>query len=289
MNRRYKTHNEPFINYAYQRLKRSTEEERSLLTMQERKMFASDKALNIFCKQETKEKIDMILTKIGVEWVQVYGDNPDDICSSVVNCWEQYSWPRKKLDVIRTMVESNIFATGSREHMLSLHMASVNSATKNYSVSQYAQEMVESGKLYNKMKTYAEEMDEAKEAQDEFSRLLVAQMNSFRWVRENLGMTPEELNIMCVLFQNRNITLFYYELLDGIEMAGNYVFIGRFMSSLADKKYVTHDAEDNKPKTFKPKTCFMINSLGIERVVRYHRYIHEITFGRKKKRNNKLY
>ncbi len=283
MQARFKAHNQQLSNYAYVRLKAATPEEKARLTPEERQIFRSDLSLDKFCRTASKEELECTLTKIGVQWVQIFANNTDDILGMVDNSFEQASFPLKRRDLIQKMVESNIFITNSNSQMVGLQIAAQLSHSEAYQTSQYAKEIIRNGKLFKQ--AYKDVQGrEAEMAYETYTTLLCNQINSFDWVEENLNVNQNELMILSILFKQRNKAINQSQIAEYIQFTNRNKYVGKFLNSLEIKGYVQSDGEPGRNKHFMKKVCFIITSLGIAQIIKYHNYMHEITFGKKKKR-----
>ena len=280
---KYKTHNQAFVNYAYHRLKCSTKEERERLSIDEQTMFKNDTTLDRFCRTQPKEHLDYLLTKIGVQWVQIYGNSHDDILDLATNSFEQSSFPQKRADLISQMAERQIFVTNSSAQMVSLQIAAQNSHSKVYSISLQAREMILSRKLFKHAEMEVEGI-EAEAAYEDFTRMLCNMLNSFFWIEENMNISHEEMMILSILFNHRTRAMSKVQIQGYFHLSKSATYVGKHLEKLIAKNYVTSDIETNRNKHFQKKACYIISSLGIASMIKYHNYIHEISFGKKKRR-----
>jgi len=280
---RFKAHNQQLSNYAYARLKAATPEEKERLTPEERQIFRSDLSLDKFCRTASKEELECILTQIGVQWVQIFANNPEDILGIAVNSFEQASFPMKMKDLIDKMSKNNIFITNSNSQMVGLQIAGQLSHSKAYQISQYAKEIIRNGKLFKHAMKEVEGI-EAERAYDDYTTLLCNQINSFDWVEANLNVNQNELMILSILFKHRNKAINLAQIANYIQFTSRGKYVGKYLNALEKKEYIRSDGEPGRNKHFMKKVCYIISSLGIAQVVKYHNYMHEITFGKKKRR-----
>lgn len=276
MNRRHIIHNQPFIEYCYRRLSACSEEDLGKLDHAERKYFASPEALHRFVKLASKEQLDLMLTKIGVEWVQVYGPDEAAIADCIFSTFDTYRFPEKRKDVTERMSEDKVFATGSREAMMSLHMAAQNAHTKTYNMSQRAEELIKIGKTFNAMPTYAEHMDEAYLAYDKMNRILKLQLASFGWVRDHIGINIEELRVLSVLFDRRKTGLDYAAISSDGGTDNKWAKMKKTIKTLSDKRLIISDLPKGTMKMPKTNCYFLISEKGIEKMIKYRNYIHDL-------------
>lgn len=277
MHRRYLIHNPSFSEFVYRYLTKVSEQQMKFLDDDERKIFASEKNIHYFCENSPKEKIDLLLTKLGIPWVQMYGPNEEAISHGLFASFNQWEYPQKRLDAIEVIAKEGVFVTGSAELMLAAQMTAQNCSTKVYHINQFAIDLQKRIGGFNKMRSIADDYADGAQAYTDFSRLVLEQLNSFDWALQELNLTQNEIRILLSLFTNRTSAKTLTDIAEGTRVGGAKAYLKKHLEELLKKKMVVGD--DKQPgKLKKSHTYYMLTSLGVREVTRYVEHLHKITF-----------
>lgn len=265
-------YNKYFSEFCY-RVFRNAEESRVMQLPQDyQKHFASAEALLKFSNNASKEELDFVLSLLGVPWVQVYGPSLETITDAVLHTTLDVSdFPEMRQDLAARLAEDHIYATGSREAMMSLQMAATLSHTDAYSLSLRAQEMVLLGKKADWRVRGKDVTQEGTEAYMILNELLFLHLSSIWWAENNCDLKMHELAILSYLFQYKNKPVPYTQLFNVMKAMFSVATISVNLKKLSALRLIVSD----KKGKLSDKT-YLITALGIERIIKHRNFVHDL-------------
>lgn len=278
-NRRYHIHIPSFSEYAYRILCGLSEQQKQDLHEDEQKIVSSPRNISKFTAHEPFEKILLLLTKIGYEWVLMMGPTEEAIEKAHFVTFNQYDFDQKRADAINATAREQVCAASSHQVMLTAHMCAQNCQTSVYNLSQYSKDLVAAGRSFNKMKTTDEELQESSDAYQLMNRILSVQLNSMDWVLSTLQLDQQELRILSILFDRQNSARSQQEISEGSQLNGKKAYLKKYLDKLQDAGLITSDRGTNGRVKSK-NHYYLITGKGIEKMMKYRMYIHKKTFNK---------
>jgi len=278
-NRRYHIHIPSFSEYAYRMLMGLSEQQKLQLHEDEQKIVSSARNISKFTAHEPFEKILLLLTKVGYEWVLLMGPTKEAIEQVHFATFNQYDFESKRVDAINAAARERVCAASSHQVMLTAHMCAQNCQTSVYNLSQYSKDLVKAGRSFNKMKTTDEELQEATESYQYMNRVLCAQLNSMDWALNTLGLDQQELRILSILFDKQTSARSQQEISEGAQLKGKKAYLKKYLDKLQADGLITSD-KDNSGRIKTRNHYYLITGKGIEKMMKYRLYIHKKTFNK---------
>lgn len=124
--RKTRYYNDPTINkYAYAILVNLTSAQKELLNSKELYSIRDRTAIRSFAHSVSQERIDILLTKVGIKVARVYYA-PDKLNAQVAKMLTTSTAWRKPLQVVEDIHRQNFFVVAERDIAHSLSMMSMN-------------------------------------------------------------------------------------------------------------------------------------------------------------------
>lgn len=284
-NRRHLIYIPSFSEYAYREIKRANATQRQNLSDADMKILRDDASLRKFVHQAPMEHIDVILTKLGKTWDKRYYDvevDADDIEQLTIN---QFRSPGQRLQAIEKEAKDHVYHMSSMDVMLSAHMASQNVHSNVYEISAKSRMAVNYVRALKTIKKpYSEQIQEAEEANDILNKLLLNQLNSMDWALKTLGLQQVDIRILASLFQKRHAALTMQDISKDTYFDGSRQYLKKNVEKLQEDGLIMSDANSGRElrkdkKKYGQRTFYMITTKGVDKMMKYRNYLHEITFG----------
>lgn len=286
--RQYLIHLPSFSDFVYRSMVNSNATQRRELSDFEVKHFASESAMSKFCENAPLEHLLQVLTKIGVRWdIRTYESKQvaDQIEFLAVN---QYQHEDQRLDIVEKLLDNNAMYMTAENIMLSAYMCAQNTQSRVYQLSTEARHMAQRTKnLKKKKRTYEEDVEEAESALADLNLLLLNQLNTFDWVKQNLDLAQHELRVLAALFVKRTSAISMQDLMAMTLLEGSQAYLGKTLDGMVGKGIILSDLKHgpklqvSKGKKSPKKTFYMISNLGIQKMMKYTMHMYELTFFKK--------
>lgn len=244
------------------------------------KAFKDHTTILKFCKHSTHDKLKLILTKMGLKWIEIWATEEEHIEFALGSTVDQNDIPEKRVDAINAIAEKSMWINSDREFTLG-YMLAQNSNSDIYKTSATTKEITHLAKKYNKrlQATIDDEVAESKAAYDYLNKLLLMQLNSIEWAKDVLGLEQTELRILSALFDKKNSALTAEEI--NTQLKDKHVKLTVYMrhviDGLVERKLVLEDRSESK-RAYAKKTFYIITSLGIKKMIEYRNFVHKMAF-----------
>lgn len=282
-NRRHLIYIESLSKYAFRVLRGLTSAQKEKFTPAEIKATGGEAVTWTTVNKEPMEHLLLLLTKAGKQWdLRIY-DEEEDADMAEISAINQFHYPEKRLDLIDTMAKKELYYLSSSDVMLSASMCAQNSHTKVYDLSNTMRAAVKVTRGIARVKVpFHDQVKEAHETVDKLNRLLLNQLNSFDWAKSALGVTANEIRILCVLFAKKDGAMTMQDIAKGTVIEGKQVYLKKFIDKLLKSGLILSD-QKHGIKTQGRKgvlpVYYLISSKGLGVIREYHNYVHKLTFG----------
>lgn len=267
----------------------STPAERQWVDDRDQHWFASEVKMKCFCHENPLEHLLWMLTALGKPWdLRTYTskEDADRIEYLAVN---QYQHPDQQMDIIEAEIKNKMHYLTAENVMLSAAMCARNSHSRVYTLSVGARDAADRVRSFRSKapKSHDEQMLDATNAQKDLNRLLLNQLNSFDWAKTHLDLAQHELRVLCALFDKMSGALSLQDLAKDTILEGSMSYLGKTCDRLQERGLIVSDLlhgpklQVSKGKKSPKKTFYMITHLGIQKMMQYRNYLHEITFFKK--------
>ena len=208
MARKTRYYNDPAFNkWLYTVLTDLTPAQKGLLNDKELYSIRDHTAIKRFVNSAPQERIDILLTKIGIRVARVYYATGKLNAQVVKDTYTQYHNKFKQLDVIEEMLRQDFFVVSDRNIALCLSLMSMNCHSGFYAENQELRTVVKNVSLLQPKPFGSPALNvsqrEAEEGLTHLSRLLFASMSIEAYLKGKYGLTPADLVILLLLFYHR--------------------------------------------------------------------------------------
>jgi hypothetical protein len=264
--------------YTYRVLNSITPDQKENLTIDELKIFESDYTLQKFSKESTIDYRGYLMAKMGVSWtLQFYRDH-EDVEMLEFLTKDQYEYPFKRMDITESTSGHDVCVISSREAMIYSHMLSQNCTTQVYAISEFSKRMAQKMKDVKILTNWDSEVVDVTEGHETFNDILLEQLNSLSYAQQILGLDEADLRILCALFKKRNSAIKMNQVAELTKSKGRKMYFRKNMMGLLERKLVLCDVKDLK-KVWANSVYFMITEGGIDKVMKYQKFVYRNTFG----------
>lgn len=268
------THNPPYAEFVFFCMATATQEQINSLNHNERKHFLNDKTMRRFAENESENRRDFMLTRLGITSIRIYGpvDNIPAVDEALKRSKEMFK-EKNRPEVMKEMAEGKVFAIGSKDVMFSCQLAEMNSQSQvfrfNYQYSRMQQKLMDARLVTHNMSF----IDGAK-ALDELTKISLSILCNEDMAESVCGVSEYYLKVLMVLFPNRETfmtaTAIAVKMNENIRQEIKKTGVTRAANAMAGTGLILKKAEFSGSK----KTMsYTIQDKGIEVVGKYIRFI----------------
>jgi hypothetical protein len=200
-----------FDEWFFDYLSNITSEQKQLLNNHELGLIRNRKQLLDFVNTGNLEKKLTLLTKVGIEWHTLFYIPERFDFETLKKVYSQYQMKGKRLEEIINVVKSGAFVLSSKDVAVSLAMMNQNVHTDEYILNKKYLRVTPAYEnlLANISKTVLDhtlvtQHKAVLEAQQYLASIFLETMLSDTFTEADLNLTPLDLCILCLLYNNPN-------------------------------------------------------------------------------------
>jgi hypothetical protein len=251
--------------YIFNALKNYPAWAKSKLLPSELQIFRNDSTIRKFVNHGSLDKKRLLLAKGGIEMVTIYIDTNKEEpfpLKKFTQLEKQFRTPAARAEIIKSLIEGNMFATSSRDILAAAHLLAQNCHNPYYFVNLDYKRMynaIDEAKMKN-LKRYQgatdnDKITEAEQSRTVVARFMLALQESENYIRVHLKLDDMSVDILLLLFLFRETH---------VEMSGVYRHLGHYAKkSLRPRMYDLVKAGYVANLKNRKVTSFTIAELGV--------------------------
>lgn len=271
--RMYLISNPQFAEFVFNCMATATAEAKRKLNATELKYFSSPKSMRKFADNESMEKRNLLLSRLGINFCTFYAPANFPVGPMLDDIKDSYFDAAKRKDVIEAMSKGKIFALSSNDILNTMHMAAQNSQMQIYVLNrEYV--MLHQRLNINPNKALNKVSKEVQDGFDDFSKVVLAANSTVDICQSICGMDIKKLRILLALYPNRHTFLSAEQLMSIINITYRDIKFKHSLTDLEKEGFVLGNKQQAKRVGPAPKS-YMILGPGIDAVMMYLKYIYK--------------
>lgn len=264
-----------FNEFVFFCMKNASPEQKARLNPMELRPFHTVRKMRDFADNESTERKLLLLARLGRSFAVMIHSDKTELEEVFDGVDTQYHYAGKRAKVIKLMQEQECFFFGSREAMMSAHMAAQNSHSGTFVLdSSYF-------KLHQKFADIYEfgsdqvAMRRSLDTMDDMAKMALGTLNAHDVVKSLTGMNDYEMRILLACMPHRNSFVSLDTIKAAVYESARSQGIKQICFGLAKRGYLSEmKGKEEKARTWN----FTIMEKGIDAVAVYLKYIHKKTF-----------
>lgn len=230
------------------------------------KYFISDKSIKQFADNASLEDKLILLAELGINFNLLFMKEDADY-NALDGIEKQVLSVDKRLDIISSMKDNDLFAFGSKEVMFSLSLAAMNSHTKVFSLDHRHIAVIDAAKRIKKS-YITDDFEQTADAMDIIAKICFSQLMLGDSYEQIFGVKRAEMKILLALYPLRHTFTSADKLMQILQPKESPKGFKGICGTLVEKKYLNRPAESNKmnPKMYYQ---YILTQNGIKAVLMF--------------------
>lgn len=264
-----------YSEFVFNCMMESSAEERRQLSPQELQFFRTESAMRRFADNESKEKRDLLLARIGIRFCTIYAPANGRVDYMLDEVFTQYQFVEKRMAITQAMSKNKIFVQSSNDVLVGVHMAAQNSHSQVY-VLNYNYVKLHRKIVNWKSASRRSDTKDAMEAFDIVAALTLATLNTSNEVEGICGVNERQIKILLALYTRRHTFTTHITVANLTGDSGRTKGVQHLCHDLEENGFIAREPGYSKISHRKNQN-YMIMSKGINAVMDYLKYLHKQT------------